>query len=31
MPVGLIPFVIFGTILGIFGAWLKLSDKDKKP
>ncbi len=31
MPVTLIPLVIFGTILGIFAAWLKLSDRDKKP
>jgi hypothetical protein len=30
MPAGLIPFAIFGTILGIFGAWLKLSDRDDK-
>lgn len=31
MPVTLIPLVIFGTVLGVFAAWLKLSDHDKKP
>ena len=31
MPVTLIPLIVVGTILGIFGAWLKLSDRGDKP
>jgi hypothetical protein len=31
MPLSLIPLVIVGTVLGIFGAWLKLSDHDRNP
>ena len=31
MPVALIPFVIVATFVGIFGVWLKLSDKGDKP
>jgi hypothetical protein len=30
MPVTLIPLVILGTVLGVFMAWLKLSDRDTK-
>jgi len=30
MPVRLIPLVILGTILGVFMAWLKLSDRDSR-
>ena len=28
MPETLIPVVIMATVMGIFGAWLKLSDRE---
>jgi hypothetical protein len=31
MPVTLIPLVIVGGVLGVFVAWLKLSDRGGKP